>query len=245
MPRFFVDKTQISDHTVVLTGDDAYHVSRSLRMAPGEEIIVSDGEGTDYRAVLTRFTENTAEASVLSSAPSQNEPPVYIRLYQGYPKGDKLETVIQKAVELGASEIVPFISSRCVKRPAEEKTEKILLRQNRIAHEAAKQCGRGRLPQVRACLSFAEMLKQATADATAFFCYEDEQALSLKAALQALPSSVRKISVIVGSEGGFSPEEAADAREAGAVSVGLGHRILRCETAPTVAFPAVMYACEW
>jgi 16S rRNA (uracil1498-N3)-methyltransferase len=160
-----------------------------------------------------------------------------------YPKGDKLETVIQKAVELGATEIIPFESSRCIKRPKAEKAEKQTQRLQRIAEEAAKQCGRARVPSVSQPLSYGEMLKRAGECSLSLFCYENEDGRSIRDAITAcdFPDS---ISVIVGSEGGFSEEESKLATEAGCLSVTLGKRILRCETAPLYALSAISFHYE-
>ena len=143
-----------------------------------------------------------------------------------YPKSDKLETVIQKAVELGADRIIPFESSRCIKRPKAEKVDKQLSRLQRIAEEAAKQCGRAKIPSVSLPLSYSDMLREAKEAEITLICYENEDGRTLKDALpDTAPAS---ISVIVGSEGGFSAEEVFAAVNAGAQSVSLGKRILRC-----------------
>ena len=242
MPRFFVDKESIADGRVLITEDDAFHIARSLRMAVGDTLTVSDGEGEDHLVRLTRIRDEECEAEIISSAPSRSESPVAVTLLMAYPKGDKLETVIQKAVELGVGRIVPFESSRCIKRPKAEKTEKLLARFSRIAEEAAKQCGRSRIPTVSAPVDFKKALAIAAESELSLFCYEDEHNLSLKDELRGKKYS--SISVTVGAEGGFSPEEARLAKEAGLVSISLGPRILRCETAPLYALSAVSYEYE-
>ena len=242
MPRFFVSKNAICDGYVTLTGDDAFHISRSLRMAPGETVTVADGEGAVYTATITEFTKDTVTASLSAPLAVSGEMPCDVHLYQAFPKGDKWETIIMKAVELGATVITPFLSERCIKRPHAEKIDALLLRWNRIAEEAAKQCGRARLPRVTAPLSFSEMLTEATCDKTAFFCYENEDACTLREALT--KTSPVRAALIVGSEGGFSPKEAKAAIEAGALSVGLGPRILRCETAALYALSCFSYHFE-
>jgi 16S rRNA (uracil1498-N3)-methyltransferase len=146
-------------------------------------------------------------------------------------------------VELGCDRIVPFESSRCIKRPKAEKTDKLLTRLNRIAEEAAKQCGRSKLPSVLAPLSFGEMLAETKNTDLTLFCYEDEKQISLKSALEKVKQKDR-IGLIVGSEGGFSPEEASRITEEGAISVSLGKRILRCETAPLFALSCIAYKFE-
>ena len=241
MPRFFLDRGQIGESSLVLRGDDAHHISYSLRMAVGDEITVCDGEGTEYLCSLSAFNGDTVTASILSRRVGKTESPVHIRLYMAYPKGDKLETVVQKAVELGASHILPFESERCVKRPHAEKAEKQTARLARIATEAAKQCGRSRLPSVSTPISFSDVLRD---DAELrIFCYEGEGAKSLRALLEGMVMP-KTVSVVIGSEGGFSPAEAAAAKEAGFLLANLGPRILRCETAPEFALTALCYRWE-
>ena len=242
MPRFFANSDNITNDTIRIVGDDAYHIARSLRMAVGDSLTVSDGDGTDYYCTLTRIRDEECECKINEKLSSKAEPKIKISLFMAFPKGDKLETVVQKAVELGASEITPFESSRCIKRPKADKVDKQTARLTRIAHEAAKQSGRARLPKVNAPLSYSEMLSAAVASDLALFCYEDEEAMTIKAALR--EKECTSISVIVGSEGGFSPEEANKARDCGCVSVTLGPRILRCETAPDYALSAISYETE-
>lgn len=245
MPRFFLNKEQLDGATaVVLTGDDARHISLSLRMAVGDGIVLSDGEGREYEARLSAFTEDSVTAEILSSRESLAEPRVSIRLYQAYPKGDKLDVIVQKAVELGVSAVIPFVSERCIKRPPREKNEKNTERLSRIAAEAAKQCGRALLPTVTAPMNFSSAIADAVSQGPVFFCYEDEHTLTLKAAFSALPPETKTVSFVIGSEGGFSPKEAEEARAAGAIPVSLGRRILRCETAPAFVLSACSYEFE-
>ena len=139
MPRFFVTKNMIQDGFATISGNDAYHIGRSLRMAVGDGIYVSDGEGKEYLAKLTKIRDDECTAEIISESAS-SEPEMSITLYMAYPKGDKLETVIQKAVELGATRIVPFESSRCIVRMKGEKEGSKSQRRRRIAAEAAKEC---------------------------------------------------------------------------------------------------------
>ena len=242
MPRFFVTKENISDSSVRIVGEDAFHIARSLRMAVGDSVDICDGDGLDYHCNLTRIRDDECECEIVSSEEGQSESPASITLFMAYPKGDKLETVIQKAVELGASRIVPFESSRCIKRPKAEKLDRQLERLNKIAREAAKQCGRSRLPEVCAPLSFEKMLKEAPLAEIPLFCYENEDGRSIKELI--IGKRPASISVVVGSEGGFSPEEAKAALSAGLTPVTLGKRILRCETAPSAALAMIAYGME-
>ena len=243
MPRFFVSPDSIRENIIMIEKDDAYHIARSLRMAVGDEVTVCDGEGGEYLCHLTKIRDEFCECEVYECRRAVSESPVEVTLYMAYPKGDKLETVIQKAVELGAVRIVPFESSRCIKRPKAEKLDKLTSRLSRIAEEAAKQCGRARLAAVSAPISYREVLSELGGYSLSLFCYEDEDSLSIKSALKEA-KNVTSIAVIVGSEGGFSEDEAALAKEHGALSVTLGKRILRCETAPLYALTAISYEYE-
>ena len=241
MPKFFVSKESIENNIAKIEGKDAFHIARSLRMAVGDNIYISDGEGHDYLATLTDIKDDLCTAEILSEGDSA-EPKMSITLYMAYPKGDKLETVIQKAVELGATRIVPFESSRCIKRPKADKVAKQGERLSKIAEEAAKQCGRGIIPEVTLPLSYSEMLEDVKGSALRLICYEKESDLSVKALLsQGMPES---IAIIVGCEGGFSPEEVEAAVNAGCHSVTLGKRILRCETAPLTVLSMILYQFE-
>lgn len=249
MPRFFLSASNISDGIVTIRGDDALHISRSLRMRPGEHITVCDMQKIEYDCVLSEFSADTVTARILESHPSNTEPPYLIRLYQALPKSDKLDVIIQKAVESGASEIIPFESDRTVvKRDSDGKKEqKKLERRMRIAHEAAKQCGRGIIPTVASPLTFREMLKAAEGAELRLFFYEGDGTVPLRELLTGRYQGRDKpesIAVIIGSEGGFSVQETEMAKEAGFDLVGLGKRILRCETAPGFALACLAYQFE-
>ena len=243
MPKFFVRQDQIEGEIITLRGDDAFHVSRSLRMAKGEHITVCDMQANEYDCVLRDFFADSVVAEILSSRKADTESPVKIYLYQALPKGDKLDTVIQKAVECGVYEIVLFESERCVVKSKKEAEERKNERRNRIALEAAKQSGRGYVPQVRGTLSFTEAVKEATETDLCLFCYEGETEATLKSAL-AKVNAIGSVSIIIGSEGGFSLSEAAFACENGAAPVSLGKRILRTETAAPFVFSCLSYVFE-
>ena len=209
MPRFFVPTENFDGQSVKITGDDAYHIARALRMAVGDEVTVADMQGRQHICRLTKIRDEACECEILATEEGNTESPAEITLYMGYPKGDKLEVVIQKSVELGASRIVPFESSRCVKKPKSEKIEKQNARLSRIAEEAAKQCGRSILPKVMPPVSFAEAISEAREADIPLFCYEGDGTVSLKSALADV-SGKRTVSVIVGCEGGFSEKEAEE-----------------------------------
>ena len=243
MARFFVNRDKIEENRIIIDGADAHHIARSLRMAEGDEAVVCDGFGKEYLCTLTKIRDDECICQINEEISSGAESPVSITLCMAYPKGDKLETVIQKAVELGANKIIPFESSRCIKRPKAEKADKQTARLQRIAEEAAKQCGRAKIPLVTSPMSYRAMLAEAVKSKISLFCYENEDGFTIKKALSGreIPNS---ISIIVGSEGGFSSSEAKEAADAGCISVTLGNRILRCETAPDYALSAISYEYE-
>ena len=243
MPRFFVNKELIDGGKIYIKDGDAHHIARSLRMAEGDEVTVSDGEGKEFFCRLTRIRDEECECEIIFEEISRAESPVDITLCMAYPKGDKLETVIQKAVELGVSRILPFESSRCIKRPKAEKIDKQLARLSKIAEEAAKQCGRAKIPEVLTPISYREMLKYTKDFEMTLFCYEAEEDSSVKNILKSRTRPAT-CAVIVGSEGGFSEDEVKEAILSGATVVSLGKRILRCETAPDYVLSAISYEYE-
>ncbi len=238
MPRFFTENAP-QDGYITLTGEDARHIAKSLRMQPGEELTVCDGGGLDHACVLEQVAADAVRARVRASQPSMSEPRTQVTLYMALPKGDKMELIVQKTTELGVSDIVPVLTARCVSRPDARTLEKKIDRWGKIAAEAAKQSGRGRIP----CVHPARTLEAALADAAqaeaALLLYEGERMQGLRAALTA--RAPRTVSILVGPEGGFAPEEAQQAQDAGLVSVSLGPRILRCETAPIAALACILY----
>lgn len=244
MPRFFCCADSVCDGIIKISGDDAYHIARSLRMAVGDTVTVSDGEGTEYTCRLERIRDDECICAVTDSRPSASESPCNITLYMAYPKGDKMETVVQRAVQLGVRTVIPFESERCVKRPRADKLDKLTQRLTRIAEEAAKQCSRSTLPHIHTPIDFSEMLELIGSHALTLFCYEGAGARSLRRVLEARGEGVRNIGVIVGSEGGFSPSEAEAINARGAECVNLGPRILRCETAPDYVLSALSYFYE-
>ncbi len=248
MPRFFVRAEQITDGIVHIVGDDAHHIARSLRMAVGEKLTVCDMQRTEYDCELISFADDSEVcARVISSRAMNTEPPFAAHLYQALPKGEKLDTVIQKAVECGAASITPFESERCIVRCKAEQEEKKTERRRRIASEAAKQSGRGTIPDVYPTCGFEQMLSRAAAVDIPIFCYEGDDTVPLKQLLRERLSAVQgfpSVSIVIGSEGGFSGREAEMARERGFLMAGLGARILRTETASSFVLSALVYEME-
>ncbi len=245
MPRFFAENENFDGSFVTITGDDAWHIARSLRMAVGEEITVCGSDGTEHRCRLERISDESVTAAVIESQSARGEMPFYTVLYQALPKGDKMDLIVQKAVENGICKVVPFVSERCVSRPDTKSLEKKRARWQRIALEAAKQCGRGVVPAVADAINFQTLLKEAAEHNLCCFCYEGDGTKSLKAVLKTHKlCKSDTLSVVIGSEGGFSEREAAMAAEAGASMCGLGERILRCESASSFALACISYEFE-
>lgn len=251
MPRFFVRKNQIDDGIVTITGDDAHHISRSLRMAVGENITVCDMQKNEYFCTLEAFLPDRVLARIISARASDTEPPFRARLYQALPKGEKLDQIIQKSVECGVFSITTFNSERCIAKEKGDEENK-LRRRNKIALEAAKQSGRGVIPEVYSTVSFAQAISEAAKADLALFCYEGDGTRSLKDVISekvTCPSGDGKnvdieIAIVIGSEGGFSLAEVQRARDAGLIPVGLGKRILRTETAASFTLSCLVYEFE-
>ena len=239
MTRFFVSPEEMSGDFLVLTGENADH-AKVLRLKNGENVLVCDGNGQECVCTVSDVSPGQISLVVQKRQKSESEPKVSVSVYMAFPKADKLEHVIQKATELGASQIVAFPSARCVSRPDEKSLKKKIERWQRIAASAAEQSGRGTVPQIVVLGSYQEALKRgAEADLPILF-YENERATTLKMALEG--NSFTTVSLLTGPEGGLELREVEMAKDAGFRICTLGSRILRCETAPLCALSAVMYA---
>ena len=238
MTRFFVTSEELQPEFLVLTGENAKH-ARVLRLKEGEEVLVCDGQGQECVCTVSDVSEGQISLVVRHRQASETEAKIRASVYMAFPKGDKLEHVIQKATELGAFEIVVFPSARCVSRPDEKSLKKKLERWQKIAASAAEQSGRGVIPQVVLISSYKEALNRAAEADKAILFYENERAVTLKMSLQT--GDYRTVSLLTGPEGGLEAAEVEQAREAGLDICTLGKRILRCETAPLCALSAVMY----
>ena len=243
-PRFFIDEHDISDGTLILKGDSAAHIAYSLRMKSGETIIACDGKGREYVCVLKSFTDKEVESQITDIRSCASESLYRPVIVQACPKGDKADTVVMKSVELGACGIVFFVSSRSIVRYTAADLEKKRARWQRIALESAKQSGRGTVPEVRV-LPDSRAAAGFVSDTYSFFCYEDEDEVSLKKAFAGISDKKGgKIAFIIGPEGGFTKEEAELFTGAGAVSVSLGKRILRTETVSSFVLSCLSYETE-
>lgn len=237
MPRFFVDN--ISETEAKIAGADAVHIIKSLRMKVGEELILCDKKGFDYECVIDKIDESVI-CNILEKKKCISEPTCKVTLYQAFPKGDKFETIIQKCVELGINEIVPVLTARCISRPDQKSFAKKLERYNKIALEAAKQSGRGIIPKVNNIISFNEAIVRMKSENTAIIFYEGGGQNINKLYIQ----NESNIGLMIGSEGGFEEAEIEYALKNDIIKVGLGPRILRCETAPIAALAIIMNITE-
>ncbi|MBQ8434983.1 MAG: 16S rRNA (uracil(1498)-N(3))-methyltransferase [Oscillospiraceae bacterium] len=234
MPRFFLENINLSQP--VITGEDAKHIGRSLRMKPGQPLTVCSC-GTDYYCEITSITSDEVYLKINNSKLCSAEPSVEVTLFQAVPKLDKLEHIIQKSVELGAAKIVPVLTRRCVSRPDRKDFEKKRIRLNKIALEAAKQSGRGIIPEVGEIISFNEAVKQMSEYDCPLMLYE-EGGIRFS---EVRTDECKSFALFVGSEGGFDESEAEVAKNVGITPIWLGERILRCETAPLTAISILMY----
>lgn len=233
MPRFFV--APFSGDTVTVTGDDAHHLSRVLRVRMGEKVTVCDRAGNDYTCLVESVTEKEVRCRVTDKKPTLSEPTVSVTLYQGLPKSEKMEWIIQKCVEIGVNRIVPVAMARSVVRLKAEEAEKKQNRWQKIAAEAAMQSGRGIIPSVERPISFNEMLTEIKSTTALTFYEGGGVPLS-----SLVDQKTQEVALVVGPEGGFETEEIERLKQNGAHIVTLGKRILRCETAPLVSLAAVM-----
>ncbi len=237
MARFFVPQDAISDGKIYIRGEDVTHITRVLRMREGDTFTVCDGASTEYSCKLSEADKKTVTAEILEKRECTVEPPCAVTLYQGIPKGAKLDYIVQKCVEIGVTRIVPMTTARVVKEGS-PKSERL----SKIALEAAKQSGRGIVPKVGPSVSFAEAVEEAAGAELALIPYECEKERSLKAVLR--DKKPRTVSVLIGPEGGFTEEEIQKARQAGLAVVTLGRRILRTETAGPVTCGNILYEIE-
>jgi len=237
MPRFFVDPAAICGDHIMLDAEILSHL-RVLRLRPEETFVVCDGAGRDYACVL-----RGERGEIIAQSVNDAEPPVDCVVYLAYTRGERMDYAIQKSVELGASAIYLFPAERCVVKVDGKDLPKKLARFEKIALEAAKQSGRGKIPPVIGMVSFKDAMIIAAQAEQALFFYENESGRTLRKALEA-DSEFRTVSLVIGPEGGFAENEVALAVELGLQTVSLGKRILRCETAPVAALAGVLFFVE-
>ncbi len=245
MHHFFVKQEQITEHGICITGGDVNHIRNVLRMKPGEQITVSSGENRkEYRCELVQMDESCVTAKILWADQPDAELPSEICLFQGLPKGDKMELIIQKAVELGACRIVPMATRRAVVRLDQKKAESKQKRWSAVSESAAKQSKRMRVPEVTRVMTFAEAVEYARRYDRRLIPYELAGGMERTRSLLSAVRPGESVAVFIGPEGGFDEQEIALARAAGIEPVTLGRRILRTETAGMTVLSVLMFLLE-
>ena len=244
MYRFFVEKYQIHDGRVDITGEDVNHIRNVLRMRPGEEVLISTGDEWEYTCAIELLEEDRVTLRVEDASRPGRELASKIWLFQCLPKGDKMETVIQKAVELGAYTVVPVASSRCVVKLDERRAAQKVVRWNAIAEAAAKQSKRLIVPEVRRVMRFRDALEAAADLDVKLIPYERQDGMTGTRKILGAIRPGQSVAVMIGPEGGFDDAEVKQAQEYGFEPVTLGKRILRTETAGMTVLSILMYLLE-
>ncbi len=246
MQRFFVEPHQIDEeaHQIHITGSDVNHISNVLRMKTGEELWISDGSKYEYRCTIESFEPDEVLLHIVYSQEPEYELPCRIYLFQGLPKADKMELIIQKAVELGAYEIIPVETKRCVVKLDGRKSAKKTARWQQIAESAAKQSKRMLIPNVHEVLTFREALKYAESMDVRLVPYELARGMQETKEILAGIEPGQSVGIFIGPEGGFEEKEIEAAIEGGAKPITLGKRILRTETAGLAILSVLMFQLE-
>lgn len=244
MHRFFAEPSQIKEKEILLTGTDVNHIRNVLRMRTGEEILVSNGQGTDYHCRLESIDDASVAASIMWRLDGNAELPISITLFQGLPKGDKLEFIIQKCVELGAVRIVPVSTRRTIVKLNAKKEQAKKKRWMGISESAAKQSGRGIVPEVTQVMDFSEALREAKSMDVCLIPYELAKGIEHTREVCTSIKPGQSVGIFIGPEGGFEEEEVSQAIEAGAIPLTLGKRILRTETAGMALISVLAYLLE-
>lgn len=241
MPRFFVTEYELlPGRTAYITGDDARHLKKSLRIKKNDMVVLCDGRGNDFTARVLNLENDAVLVEVVSQMENNNEPKLQVNIFMAITKGEGFEYAIQKCVEAGAASIQPIITEHTVIDIPENKIDRKVERWNKISESAAKQSGRSRIPAVFFPVQFSEALKKPKGAEPSIICYVKEGTLKLKQFLGRHPDA-EVLNVFIGPEGGFSPVEWEIARLAGLYSVSLGKRILKAETAGFFVTVAAMY----
>jgi len=244
MSRFFVNPGDVWENGIhIRSKEDIHHISKVLRLKPGDEIDISDSECWEYRVEIQLMEQDVIETRIIDKQKFAREPKLKITLFQGLPKQGKMELIIQKAVELGVFSIVPVFTDRSIVTDNGKMGKKIE-RWQKIADEAVKQCKRGIIPRITTEMNFKEMGQALGEYDLVLFPYENEEDKSIKGALQNLREKPGTVAIIIGPEGGFSEKEAAFMKGSGAEIVSLGKTILRTETAGIAAIAMTMYELE-
>ena len=244
MYRFFVEPAQVGEKEIIITGSDVNHIKNVLRMKPEETILISSGESLEYTCYIRELKEEEIIAHIMYVQESGYELPSRLYLFQGLPKSDKMELIIQKAVELGAFQVIPVSMKRCVVKLDEKKADAKIKRWQGIAEAAAKQSKRGVIPTVAPVMSYVQAVKTASEMDLKLVPYELAEGMPQTKQLIESARPGQQIAIFIGPEGGFDPEEIRLATEAGIQPITLGKRILRTETAGFTTIAWLMYQLE-
>lgn len=240
MARFFVLKENIREGRAAVAGAELEHMRRVLRLAPGDGVVLFDDDGFEHEGKIRGYTGAAAEIAIEKSYRPERESPLAITLAQALGKGDKLDLIVEKATELGVAAIAPFICRRTVPKLDSDAAKRRGERWRRIALGAAKQSGRTRVPEIHELIDFSDLVARPSPCELKILFWENEQGRGLARLLEAQPR-LKSLLIVIGPEGGFTPEEVAQAVENGFQSVGLGRRILRTETAAIAALALVQF----
>lgn len=233
MQKLFVEN--INDEKIILDGESARHIAKSLRMRVGDVICVTDGGGDDYGCQIEEITKDEVVLKVCYKQACESEPSCRVTIYQGVPKSSKMEDIIQKCVELGVCKIVPTLTKRCVSRPDDKTAGKKNQRYQKIALEAAQQSGRGIVPKIENMKTLIQAIAEDESDVKIVFYEGGGEKLA-----NIVKPDTESVSVFIGPEGGFEQEEVEQIEASGGVRATLGKRILRTQTAPVAALTAIM-----
>ena len=244
MHHFFVDRSQVENTRIVVEGSDVNHIRNVLRLKPGENILVSDGSNTAYTCRIDEYQDRTVLCEILSREEAYTELPSAIYLFQGLPKADKMELIIQKAVELGVTAVIPVAAGRSVVKLDKKKEESRLKRWNSIAESAAKQSGRMFIPQVLPVMSFEKAVERMEMLTHRLIPYELCEGMEETRQIIGRIRPGDSIGIMIGPEGGFEKEEISCALTHGILPVTLGGRILRTETAGMCLLSILMFMLE-
>lgn len=244
MHHFFVEPGAVGEDEIIITGSDVNHIKNVLRMTIDEKLLISDGQGNDYCCIISGMSDSEIVAEILEENVERTELSSEFYLFQGLPKSDKMELIVQKAVELGVKEIIPFKAKRCVVKLDDKKADSKIKRWQSISESAAKQSKRGVIPRVNAVMSFKEAVEYAKTFDISIIPYENFKDMSSTRKIIDKIEKNMKIGIFIGPEGGFDSEEVDYAIDNGIDPVSLGKRILRTETAGLAILSVLMFKLE-
>lgn len=243
IPRIYIDKEFICNNNITVQGDNYHHLVNVLRLKVGDDIVVCNKAKMDYMCEVTEIDKNLLHAKINSEEYSKTEFPFDVVLFQAFAKGDKMETIIQKATELGATEIYPVYTDRCVSRPDKKSMDSKLIRYNKIAENASSQSGRGIIPKIHPPINYIDAINILKKLDIGFVCYEGDETITIKEALN--KSNVSAVGFLIGPEGGISTNECTLSQVNDVPLVGLGKRILRTETASSYVLSVLSVIFSW